>query len=371
MSSEPTSKYPGDHRRALSVDSPVASGDDAPVKTGILDLVESAYDIASDGQTWLKQANERFASRFPGVVSLGSHVISKRPDGAPRFLDAYLTGVEDPMTVFGPMHGSMSAEFAEAMFPTGTHFIVLSEHWERVKENLSSAETSSPEIEGLFGYLRSLGGDDLISVISYDCTGTGVLLSAVVKRERTKVPGRTRELYQRAAVHLAAGLRLRHALARAHSNDQPEAVFEVDGRVAHAEGPAAAVEMRPRLREAVERIDRARTKAVREREMEALGLWRGLVEGRWSLIDRHDTDGRRYYVALANPPAGVGARKLSEAEAQVVAQAAAGEPNGVIAYALGVSESTVAGHLRSAMRKLGAGSRMDLVRLGRALGAAQ
>ena len=50
----------------------------------------------------------------------------------------------------------------------------------------------------------------------------------------------------------------------------------------------------------------------------------------------------------------------------MTAQVVAGEPNGIIAYSLGVSESTVAGHLRNAMRKrriydkLGVSSRFEL-----------
>ena len=165
---------------------------------------------------------------------------------------------------------------------------------------------------------------------------------------KPKLGGRVRHIHRRAAVHVAAGLRMRRALATAPLDDRSEAIFEADGRLAHAAGQAAYGDVRARLREAVQRIDRARTDAVRREEVEALELWQGLVEGRWSLIDRYDTDGRRYYVAMANPPDGVDARQLTGVEAQVTAQVVAGEPNGIIAYSLGVSESTVAGHLSNA-----------------------
>ncbi|MEZ4265995.1 MAG: LuxR C-terminal-related transcriptional regulator [Myxococcota bacterium] len=335
--------------------------------SGILDIVEGAYDTASDGQRWLVQLNERFASRFTGVVAWGGHVITRTAEGPPVFHNAHLSGVDDAMAVFGPMHEDMDPDFAAAIFPTGTQCALFSEHWGRVKDSRVWGRATLEASELLLGYLNSRGGDDLLFAYSYDRTGTGVMVSAIVKGA-TLSEG-ARELNRRAAVHVAAGLRLRRALATVEVGEASEAVLETDGRLAHAEGPAADGQMRAQLREAVRRIDRARTSAVRNDEAEALNLWQGLVEGRWSVIDRHDTDGRRYYVAIANPPGGVSARQLSEVEAQVVAQAVAGEPNGVIAYSLGVAESTVAGHLTMAMRKLGAASRMELVRLGHALGA--
>lgn len=314
------------------------------------------------------RTNERFALRCPAVVGWGGHIISKTREGPPTFHNAFLTGVEDAMTVFGPMHEDLDPEFAEAIFPTGTRCAFFSEHWGRVKESRQWSDRTLETAGMIVAYLHSRGSDDLLFSYSYDRTGTGVLLTAMVKG--ATLTDAAREIHRRAAIHVAAGLRLRRALARARVDDAPEAVFEADGRLAHAEGPATSADMRHRLREAVTRIDRARTNAIRKEEMEALTLWQGLVEGRWSLIDRHDTDGRRYYVAIANPPDGVGVRQLTDVEAQVVAQALAGEPNGVIAYSLGAAESTVAGHLSTAMRKLGVASRMELVRLGQSLGAA-
>lgn len=333
---------------------------------GILDLVETAYATEVDGQEWLTRMNEIFASRFPNVVGWGGHVISRTSAGPPTFHHAVLTEVEDAMSVFGPMHENMDPAFAEAIFPTGTQCGFFSEHWERVRGSRPWDAATLEVVHGLLEYLRLRGGDDLLFSYSYDHTGTGVLLAAIVAGKAT-LTGRVRSLHRRAAVHVAAGMRLRRALASL--GDRSEAVFEVDGRVAHAEGRATDGAARALLQEAVGRVDRARTDAVRRDEVRALDLWQGLVEGRWSLIDRCDTDGRRYYVAMANPPGGIGERQLTESEAQVVAQVVAGEPNGMIAYSMGVTESTVAGHLRNAMRKLGARSRIELIRVGRALGA--
>ena len=87
---------------------------------------------------------------------------------------------------------------------------------------------------------------------------------------KPKLGGRVRHIHRRAAVHVAAGLRMRRALATAPLDDRSEAIFEADGRLAHAAGQAAYGDVRARLREAVQRIDRARTDAVRREEVEAL-----------------------------------------------------------------------------------------------------
>ena len=338
------------------------------VARNILDIVESAYDTSLDGHEWLSSAVERFSERFPNVVGWGGHVISKSPSGPPQFHHAVLSGVDDAMTVFGPMHASMQPDVAEAVFPNGMRCALFSEHWTQLTRTHQFDATTHEMMKRLIDYLHSVGGNDLLFCTGYDHTGSGVLLGAIVKG--ATLPESVRELHRLATVHVAAAWRMRRALVPDPLADaRAEAIFEADGHLAHADGPAKTESMRALLREAVKRVDRARTSSVRTNDVEALALWQGLVDGRWSLIDRHDSDGRRYYVAIANPVDGIAARQLTQVEAQVVAQVVAGDPNKLIAYSLGVAESTVAGHLTNAMRKLGATSRMDVVRLGRALGA--
>ena len=54
---------------------------------------------------------------------------------------------------------------------------------------------------------------------------------------------------------------------------------------------------------------------------------------------------------------------LSPSEHNVLLLVVEGEPNSAIAGALGISESTVKFHLANLLRKLGADSRIDLMRL--------
>ncbi len=55
-------------------------------------------------------------------------------------------------------------------------------------------------------------------------------------------------------------------------------------------------------------------------------------------------------------------RALGARERDVVALAALGKSNKLIAYELGLSPSTVGSHLSAAMRKLGVASRVELMR---------
>jgi DNA-binding NarL/FixJ family response regulator len=75
-------------------------------------------------------------------------------------------------------------------------------------------------------------------------------------------------------------------------------------------------------------------------------------------------------VARQNEPDVRDPRALSPRERQVAAFIALGHANKYVAYALGLSPSAVALHLRTAMHKLGVDSRARLIELFAALGAA-
>ena len=113
---------------------------------------------------------------------------------------------------------------------------------------------------------------------------------------------------------------------------------------------------------AVRRLERARGALRWRSPEEALSLWDALVDGRWSLVDHVDTDGRRFVVARRNPP-GTDLRALGLRGRAAVAMAVQGRSNKEIGFELGLDASTVAGHLRSAQAKLGVGSRRELIAL--------
>jgi DNA-binding NarL/FixJ family response regulator len=140
-------------------------------------------------------------------------------------------------------------------------------------------------------------------------------------------------------------------------------VLAPDGKLLHAEREARDDAPRDALREAAVRIDRARTRRAASDPDEAASLWRALVDARWSLVERFESDGRRFLVARRNDPTSRASKALTERERKVVALTALGHPLKVAAYELGLSESTVSLTLRTAMEKMGVPTRAALVEL--------
>jgi DNA-binding CsgD family transcriptional regulator len=196
-------------------------------------------------------------------------------------------------------------------------------------------------------------------ILAFEPTGTGAVMFGFT-RDPTQPTSHEKARWAQATVHIATALRLRRTL---RSVSDEEAILSPDGKCEHAAPPAQGRASRESLREAVKAIDRARGRTRRRDQDEALAIWKGLCSGRWSLVDRFESDGRRYVVAFRNDPSVRDPRALTPRERQIATHAALGYSNKLIAYALGLSISTVGWHLSRAMRKLGAASRADLVRL--------
>jgi DNA-binding CsgD family transcriptional regulator len=173
--------------------------------------------------------------------------------------------------------------------------------------------------------------------------------------------------WSRAAAHIAAGLRLRRRLKEV-DDDAPDAILSPSGAVVHAEGNAKERSAREILRDAAIAVERARGPMRRTDPLAAAELWRGLVDGRWSLVDRFDRDGRRFIVAHRNDIPARGARALSHRERQILAYVALAHPNNLIAYELGLSASSVGMYVSSALAKLRIASRVEFVKLAAAFG---
>jgi DNA-binding CsgD family transcriptional regulator len=198
---------------------------------------------------------------------------------------------------------------------------------------------------------------DSIGVVSGDPGGVGCLIMAPMSVS-VPVPRRTSELWTRIASHLGASVRLRRATA---PEPKADAVLSPSGRVEHAEGEARETEARDALSQGAARIDRARGSMRREQPEEAVGLWRALVAGRWSLIEHFDHDGRRYLLARRNEPSGARLTSLTLVDREVLALAALGHTNKLIAYQLGLTSSAVAMRLSRIATKLGVRTRVQLI----------
>jgi len=208
------------------------------------------------------------------------------------------------------------------------------------------------------------GINDAMWITAAEPTGWGCGLHAGKPRVGWAAP-KTVQRWSRVASHLAAALRLRHRMSsgstRAAVEGKGSAIYTPDGRLAHVEPSTCDGESVQALRRAVLTVERARRTRRRRSIDGALADWQALVNGRWSLLDHFESDGKRFIVARENEPCMDAPTLLSERERQVVAFAALGHDNKAIAYDLGIAQSTVRVLMSRAAAKLGVRRRSEII----------
>lgn len=195
---------------------------------------------------------------------------------------------------------------------------------------------------------------DSVGIVAADPAGHGVCASIGLP-ERRGLSERQLRLLDRVAVHLSAGRRLREK-KQSRLLDDAEAILSSNGKVLHA--LKAAKNKRESLHAARARRDEA-SKLKHDPE-KALEIWKGLVGGRWSLVDHFDTDGKRLLLAVKNAPQIDPRADLSPRERRVCALVAMGHRDKEIAYSLGLSLGSVTAALHRARMKLKVSSRTEL-----------
>lgn len=312
--------------------------------------VEACYDLAASQPEWLSRLA---ATAAPLVPRSGFAVIAFDFAATPTTFRLGDIGVHGPPELAEDVrraNGAVSEAEADLLYrggmPGGTLSTTLF---------LRHPEARQPFLDQSGGRVR-----DVMGWAGHTCLGSGVMLNTPCGEETVLTPAEARR-WSRLTAHMASGLRLRQRLAGTDPRDAPaEAVFDGGGRLFDASGPARAEGVRERLRAAVRAVDRARTAAGREEADVALAAWQGLLEGRWSLVDRFDSDGRRFVVALRNDPEHPDPRGLSQRERQVAELVGLGQATKQIAYALGTTPSSVENSAARAIRKLGLANRAEL-----------
>lgn len=326
-----------------------------------IDVVEASYRLQVTDREWLHgivQAT-RDARPMPGVGhGTAGFLFEAGPAGASfrSWERVVLDHSSDALSVLSKRHAA-------------------SQPWEIRKlyrsEPIVCATLSELGLPASQEQMR-LGVPELLGLQLTDRSGLGMSLLFALPRQ-THVRRSTRAHWHGVIQHMRAGLRLRHALATQGLWDYVDAVIEpgrAGGAVRAARGAACAPEAQARLRHAASMIDGARTRAARRQAM-AAGAWPALVDGRWTLVEHIDSDGRRYYLALQNQPAAASLVALTPRERLVVEQAARGLPNKLIADALGLGEQTIGASLTRAMSKLRVKTRAELMALAAELAAVE
>ncbi len=310
-----------------------------------ISLIQSAYRLDAPTESWLE-----------GIAAAASEALGSK-QGAMAF--RYDASSKDWIHVQALAMRGLAPDFVGAFFhqpdwpPEVARQVATLTHSVRFGSTVDLFERA-----GAGSIMRPVldryGIDDMLGINGLDPSGKGCML--MVATSCARYSPRTTSLWHRLAAHVSAGNRLRVALEKLYpDNADPtkhaEAVLAPNGKIEHATGHAEPRVAREALREALARIDQARCE--RDDARRSVDFWRGLVAGRWSLVEHFERDGRRYYLAHKNDPELAPDRALTQRERQVLGYAELGNSNKLIAYALGLASSTVSTLLASARRKLG------------------
>lgn len=276
--------------------------------TDLARLVEAAYGSVRDDREWLEgllEAVRPFLDHGLGVVGVFYDIS-----------DAGKPAMRSPIFLGTP---NGAAEAFDAMVQHAPEGLFAS-----LLRRVPSCATLSDRLaaigkgivdEPLSGeVLAPLGVRDFLSLAATEASGVGCLVGAPLP-EVMSASSLDVDLWTAIAAHVTAGMRLRWQPRR--------------------EAEAAA---------------------------DAVPVWAALVAGRWTVVDAFERGEERFLVAkrthdTPKPPRVA----LTAREHEVVARAAMGQSNKLIAYDLGIAPSTVAGHLTKAAAKLGVQTRIELI----------
>jgi DNA-binding NarL/FixJ family response regulator len=307
-----------------------------------LSTVEVAYSFEGDDRAWLERV---LASSAPDL-NLGLGVYASTG----TVQSGHLLPTP-PMASFGlsnelgrlarALHPRLPCPILDAFAPRAVVCGGLDEAWPK---KLSAARLYR---DGM----ASGGVVDAFVLFAQDGEGGAVQLIAPSSQPVVTHP-RTRASWGRVALHLAAALRLRRRARTA----EPVAILDAKG--AFVEAFDLAPTTSAKIARAVKQAERARS--MRDDPEAALCLWSGLLAGLYSVVDRWESDGRRYVVVYRNDPSNPDPRALGASERQVAELVALGAGLKEAAYALGITTDAVQKALTTALRKLGLARRGDL-----------
>jgi DNA-binding CsgD family transcriptional regulator len=317
-----------------------------PAGASMIDVIETVYQLDGDEHAWLQRVAGVLAPWMADGLGLHAYTYDLTPASVrfqtsvhhrPAFASESVTGLlSDPGI---PLAGDLTC----------------ADLWRQPCFQALSKVMPS----GVHPAASMLGMRDLHALNAIDASGIGVFVGAPLSVQRV-VSARERRVWMRMTSHLSTALRL---LRRIDST--PTAVLSPTGAIEHAEDDARLAPHRDALRDAVARIEYARGLRHDDDPEQATRLWRPLVREQYTLVDRFEAGGRRYIVAFDNRP-DPSLDLLTDREREVLAAVADNQSSKHVAYALGLSDSTVRVLLARSAKRLGLGSREALVAFYRA-----
>jgi DNA-binding CsgD family transcriptional regulator len=324
---------------------------------GAIAVVEAAYNLDLSDTEWLL-AMARSACRVLGDPDMMAHaaIYRSNEDGFQFEARALEPHDDDYLSAIDAMESRLPTRINATKYRTT--------FCQSASELAVSYRLPASVASMVLGYaLKRWNVREVVQIQGGVLEDLSVGISAA-RRQPVTISPRQRHTWKLVGTHMAAGLRLRRSVgSRARLIEDADLVFERSGAIASARNEVAIDrELREKLRESARAVEHARGALARDDTDKAVELWRGLFEGRWTVVETFDSDGRAYVVAHENEPMVAETRALTRRERQVVELAAQGHSDDFVAYTLGLSATTVQTHLQRALTKLGIATRVQLVR---------
>ena len=334
------------------------------MKIDCMSIIEAGYTPAASEQDWMATVLEPFEPLARGMGAMAGIVDFR--DAHPKVGNWVSRGpVPTQLSTGWPKMYSFLAQKHPDTLRALLCPIPSVVCWATERATLVPAAV----VPDIIGFLKGSGMKDSLGILSAEPSGPSLLV-VVPYSEDVAVPPRTIRQIARATAHLCSAMRLRRrasatgaAVAADDLAPDVEAVLDPSGKVHHARGGAEGKGARASLAEIVRRVEHARGRLRHTDPEEALAIWLALFDGRWSVVERTESDGRRFLLARRNLPGEADPKALTQGERDALACAGRGHSNKYIGYLLGVATSTVSSRLESALRKLGLTSRREAIEM--------
>lgn len=305
------------------------------IRPGITALVRQLYAAEPDEQTWLEGIYEAAQEALGDPPAL---VVSK------------FRVTQDGILHSAQSVGSEAIEMLHRAPPDAVRGLFFSGPLSWGKTGVSS----DPRMVDLLNQESNrYGVVDGLGLVGIDSSGHALVISFGVHSRRLSSSTRTTLLRLAGQMTTAHRLRRTPTAPAAHLDPKSGEVLE---------DMSLAGESNGELERAALAIERAQRQAGRDPNA-ALGLWKAMVEGKWSLVERFESDGRRILVAHPNAPRTRKHHALTEPERKVVSMVALGHSQKLVAYELGYSQAATSQRLKNALQKLGLKSCVELIEL--------
>jgi DNA-binding CsgD family transcriptional regulator len=334
------------------VSRPVFEDAPPPGPRDYLALIEAAYDLTTDNRSWLLQ-----------VLRTASPMLDSGHGVSGWFWDL---AQEGKIKIDHPTYVGCSRELFEAHRTSGQKFTAAqAQRFHLLGRPCKLMEPRALREYGKVNttYRDHMTPDGFVNVTCADLTRVGCMIFAPRAGPSRLAPA-VQRTFDQVARHIVAAMRLRQALGSARSIgvDGADAVFDQQGRLVHAEPDASGQRQRASLLDGVRRLLDSR-QVRRSQPEHAVALWRALVIGQWSLVDHQDSDGKRFLLAQRNSLVVPEPTALTEAERSAAGLYALMGSVKLVAYELGLAQSTISEQLMAASRKLGCRDRFELARI--------